>query len=125
MRKNRLSNKHKEKKDSKEDTMCYQCNKPGHVRRDCPLLKRKSKIEEPKKRFFKKKALHAQWDDSEPSTSEESSDDEAETANMCFMAEESSVSESSDFSFEELLNAFQELFEESRKMILKNKNFEI
>ena len=53
--------------------------------------------------------------------SEESSDDEAETANMCFMAEESSVSESFDFSFEELQNAFQELFEESRKMILKNK----
>ena len=41
MRKNRLSNKHKEKKDSKEDTMCYQCNKPGHIRRDCPLLKKK------------------------------------------------------------------------------------
>ena len=121
MRKNRLPNKHKERKDPKEDSMCYQCNKPGHLRRDCPLLKRKSKTEEPKKRFFKKKALHAQWDDSEPSTSEESSDDEAETANMCFMAE-SSVSESLDFSFEELQNAFQELFEESRKTILKNKH---
>ena len=119
MRRNRLPNKHKERKDPKEDSMCYQCNKPGHLRRDCPLLKRKSKTEEPKKRFFKKKALHAQWDDSEPSTSEESSDDEAETANMCFMAE-SSVSESLDFSFEELQNAFQKLFEESRKTIVKN-----
>ena len=121
MRRNRLPNKHKKRKDPKEDPMCYQCNKPGHLRRDCPLLKRKSKTEGPKKRFFKKTALHAQWDDSEPSTSEESSNDEAEIANMCFMAE-SSVSESLDFSFKELQNAFQKLFEESRKTILKNKH---
>ncbi|GAV76001.1 zf-CCHC domain-containing protein/UBN2 domain-containing protein [Cephalotus follicularis] len=54
---------------------CFECNKPGHIKVDCPQLK--------KKKLFKKKALKA-WHRSD----DESSDDEVteQVANLCFMA---------------------------------------
>ncbi|GAV57341.1 zf-CCHC domain-containing protein/UBN2 domain-containing protein, partial [Cephalotus follicularis] len=54
---------------------CFECNKPGHIKVDCPQLK--------KKKLFKKKALKA-WQLSD----DESSDDEVteQVANLCFMA---------------------------------------
>ncbi|GAV65064.1 zf-CCHC domain-containing protein/UBN2 domain-containing protein, partial [Cephalotus follicularis] len=54
---------------------CFECNKPGHIKVDCPQLKRK--------KLFKKKALKA-WHLSD----DESSDDEVteQVANLCFMA---------------------------------------
>ncbi|GAV60818.1 LOW QUALITY PROTEIN: zf-CCHC domain-containing protein/UBN2 domain-containing protein, partial [Cephalotus follicularis] len=54
---------------------CFECNKPGHIKVDCPQLK--------KKKLFKKKALKA-WHFSD----DDSSDDEVteQVANLCFMA---------------------------------------
>jgi hypothetical protein len=89
---------------------CFQCNKKGHIKRDCPqlaryakkdyekksgvkkLIKKFSKDEKeeqkPKKKVFrKKKALNATWDDSDSSESESTSDsDFDEEAHTCFMA---------------------------------------
>ncbi|GAV65566.1 zf-CCHC domain-containing protein/UBN2 domain-containing protein, partial [Cephalotus follicularis] len=53
---------------------CFECNKPGHIKVDCPQLK--------KKKLFKKKALKA-WhlSDDEPSEDEVTE----QVANLCFM----------------------------------------
>ncbi|GAV65882.1 zf-CCHC domain-containing protein/UBN2 domain-containing protein, partial [Cephalotus follicularis] len=69
-----LKSTHKE--DIKMDPpTCFECNKPGHIKVDCPQLK--------KKKLFKKKALKA-WHLSD----DESSEDEVteQVANLCFMA---------------------------------------
>ncbi|GAV58211.1 zf-CCHC domain-containing protein/UBN2 domain-containing protein, partial [Cephalotus follicularis] len=87
---------------------CFECNKPGHIKVDCPQLK--------KKKFFKKKALKA-WHLSD----DESSDDEVteQVANLCFMAlsdDEDSENEVDDsYTFGELKFAFDELLVEFKK----------
>ncbi|XP_074557881.1 uncharacterized protein LOC141813795 [Curcuma longa] len=63
----------------KTDVVCYECHKKGHVRNDCPKLK---KQEEKLKK--KKKALKATWDDSSSSSSEE--EIEKKTKHMALMA---------------------------------------
>ncbi|XP_074556829.1 uncharacterized protein LOC141812719 [Curcuma longa] len=50
----------------KTDVVCYECHKRGHVKNDCPEVK---KQEDKLKK--KKKALKATWDDSSSSSSEE------------------------------------------------------
>ncbi|OAY43379.2 hypothetical protein MANES_08G063666v8 [Manihot esculenta] len=67
----------------KEVVICYECNKPGHYKVDCPKLKKPIKK-------FKKKAFKATWDESSDSEEEEVGD---EIANMCFMALEESSDE--------------------------------
>ncbi|KAL4384360.1 hypothetical protein GQ457_15G017230 [Hibiscus cannabinus] len=70
LRKGEFKNKNRE--EEKDQLICYECKIPGHIRTDCPQLK--------KKRFGKKKKLKAHvatW------TDEESSDeDEKEVANL-------------------------------------------
>ncbi|KAL5571142.1 hypothetical protein UlMin_020739 [Ulmus minor] len=97
--------------------ICYECNKPGHIKPDCPQLK-----------HVKKKAMVAPWDDSDSSDSESEND---EQANVCVMTFQDEViyskPNSLDFSFDELLNAFEELHFEfeiliSKNEVLKNKN---
>ncbi|GAV86520.1 zf-CCHC domain-containing protein [Cephalotus follicularis] len=81
---------------------CFECNKQGHIKVDCPQLK--------KKKLFKKKALKA-WHLSD----DESSDDEVteQVANLCFMAssdtEESDNEVDDSYTFGELQFAFEEL----------------
>ncbi|GAV78811.1 zf-CCHC domain-containing protein/UBN2 domain-containing protein, partial [Cephalotus follicularis] len=95
---------------SKMDPLtCFECNKPGHIKVDCPQLK--------KKKIFKKKALKA-WHLSD----DESSDDEVteQVANLCFMAlsddDEDSENEVGDsYTFGELQFAFDELLVEFKK----------
>ncbi|GAV78869.1 zf-CCHC domain-containing protein/UBN2 domain-containing protein, partial [Cephalotus follicularis] len=82
---------------------CFECNKPGHIKVDCPQLK--------KKKVFKKKALKA-WHLSD----DESSDDEVteQVANLCFM--ELSDDEVGDsYTFGESQFAFDELLVEFKK----------
>ena len=74
-----LQSKYKnESKDTNNTYICYKCNKPGHLKKDCPLLKSnfKNKSEHSKKN---KKAYQATWDDSDSSSSEN------EVTNMCFI----------------------------------------
>ena len=73
----------KKQDSSKNDQMiCYECNKMGHIKSECPKLKKSFK----KDRKYKKErrqALKATLDDSS-----ESSDDDTdeEIINLCFMA---------------------------------------
>ncbi|KAH9667979.1 hypothetical protein KPL70_021252 [Citrus sinensis] len=63
----------KNQREKKGVITCYECKKPGHIRSECPLIKK-----------FKKKAMVATWDDSE----EDSSDEEGlqEVSNLALMA---------------------------------------
>ncbi|GAV61940.1 zf-CCHC domain-containing protein/UBN2 domain-containing protein, partial [Cephalotus follicularis] len=87
---------------------CFECNKPGHIKVDCPQLK--------KKKLYKKKALKA-WHLSD----DESSDDEVteQVANLCFMAlsddEDSENEVGNSYTFVELQFAFDELLVEFKK----------
>ncbi|KAL5561894.1 hypothetical protein UlMin_031641 [Ulmus minor] len=93
------------------EVICYECNKPGHYRSECPQLKQ-----------GRKKAMLATWDDSDSSDSESEKD---ECANVCFMTIHDEVInselDSSNFSFDELLDAFEELHTEFEILISKNK----
>ncbi|GAV85310.1 zf-CCHC domain-containing protein, partial [Cephalotus follicularis] len=87
---------------------CFECNKPGHIKVDCPQLKTK--------KLFKKKALKA-W---HLSDDDFSSDEVTEqVANLFFMA--LSVNEESDnevddsYTFGELQFTFDELLTEFKK----------
>ncbi|KAE8677928.1 hypothetical protein F3Y22_tig00111473pilonHSYRG00032 [Hibiscus syriacus] len=55
--------------------ICYECKKPGHVKYDCPQLKKKGQSKN------KHKAHVATWSDEESSDEEEQ-----EVANLCLMA---------------------------------------
>ncbi|GAV87379.1 LOW QUALITY PROTEIN: zf-CCHC domain-containing protein, partial [Cephalotus follicularis] len=86
---------------------CFDCNKLGHIKADCPLRKKK---------FSKKKALKA-WHLSD----DDSSDEEVteQVSNLCFM--ESSDNEESEnevddsYTFDELQFAFDELLIQFKK----------
>ncbi|GAV76982.1 zf-CCHC domain-containing protein/UBN2 domain-containing protein, partial [Cephalotus follicularis] len=87
---------------------CFECNKLGHIKVDCPQLK--------KKKLFKKKDLKA-WHLSD----DESSDDEVteQVANLCFMAssdnEERDNEVDDSYTFGELQFTFDELLVEFKK----------
>jgi FtsZ-binding cell division protein ZapB len=96
--------------------LCYGCNKPGHIKKDCPLLKSKTKLKNSNFNNFnkiqkkKKKAMSVTWDDSDESSSNEEEEQEDEhQAHMCFMGVDSENQVSSNEN-EELLDAFNELF---------------
>ncbi|GAV87646.1 LOW QUALITY PROTEIN: zf-CCHC domain-containing protein/UBN2 domain-containing protein, partial [Cephalotus follicularis] len=86
---------------------CFECNKPGHIKVDCPQLK--------KKKLFKKKALKA-W---HLSDDDSSNDEVTEAANLCFMAlsdnEENDNEVDVSYTFGELQFAFDELLVEFKK----------
>ncbi|GKV50250.1 hypothetical protein SLEP1_g56962 [Rubroshorea leprosula] len=74
-------------KPSKKYIKCYECNKMGHYRNECPQLK---KGEGKNKKSMKKKAFAATWSDDEASSTESESSLENGVANLCFMAQEDS-----------------------------------
>ncbi|GAV67591.1 UBN2 domain-containing protein [Cephalotus follicularis] len=93
------------------------------------MLKEKFNKEQFKKKnehSKNKKAMVATWDDSNPSSSEESESDE-EVVNLALMAmEEDASEEESDnevqFSFDELKNAYEKLYVDYESVCLKNKS---
>ena len=74
------------RKDETSSINCHECNNPGHIKKDCPNLKRKAK-----KFFKKKKALSVGWDESEPTDFENEEKEEANLSilneNVCFVAD--------------------------------------
>ncbi|GAV59253.1 zf-CCHC domain-containing protein/UBN2 domain-containing protein, partial [Cephalotus follicularis] len=87
---------------------CFECNKSGHIKADCPQLR--------KKKFSKKKAFKA-WHLSD----DDSSDEEVteQVASLCFMAssdnEESDNEVDDSYTFDELQYAFDELLIQFKK----------
>ncbi|MQL98591.1 hypothetical protein Taro_031300, partial [Colocasia esculenta] len=78
-----------QKKEKKEkEPVCYEYGKPGHLRPDCPKLKKTGQPEKSKKQHkkFKRKAMTATWDNEEATTSESSnSDSEKEQESLARM----------------------------------------
>ncbi|GAV81660.1 LOW QUALITY PROTEIN: zf-CCHC domain-containing protein/UBN2 domain-containing protein, partial [Cephalotus follicularis] len=102
----------------REEPTCYECKKQGHFKNECPNLKKKEKFN--KEQSKKKKAFVATWDDSDPSSSEEESDEEV--ANIAFMAIEEEDEDEVNFTFDELQNAYENLFNEYKNVCIKNKS---
>ena len=65
----------KSRKRENDLILCYKCKKLGHIKFECPILKKQSKKPS-------KKAMVATWSDSEASD-DDSYDDEV--ANICLM----------------------------------------
>ncbi|GAV67404.1 zf-CCHC domain-containing protein [Cephalotus follicularis] len=108
-----------EESSKRDEPTCYECNKPGHYKNECPNLKKKEPFKKKKEFFKKKKAMVATWSDSDPSTSEEESDEEV--AHIAYMAIEDEEDEV-NFSFDELQNAYEKLYVEYENVCLKNKS---
>ncbi|KAH1046917.1 hypothetical protein J1N35_037701 [Gossypium stocksii] len=63
------------KKKEKDQIICYECKKSGHIKFDCPQLKKKGALKQ------KKKAMMTTWSNINSSDS----DDDNEVANLCLM----------------------------------------
>ncbi|GKV39413.1 hypothetical protein SLEP1_g47178 [Rubroshorea leprosula] len=82
--------KRDEGESTKRSVKCYECNKMGHYRNECPKLK---KGEGKNKKSMKKKAFTATWSNDETSSTENESSLENGVANLCFMAQEDSYND--------------------------------
>ncbi|MQL76149.1 hypothetical protein Taro_008538 [Colocasia esculenta] len=112
----------------KGETICYECKKPGHIKADCPMIKKndhKKKDSSKKFRRYKKKAMAAAWENSSDSDSESSSSSDEEEANLALMAniEEKVTSDSSfdscnnsDSDSDNLESAFNELYDKYKEV---------
>ena len=65
--------------------LCFGCELPGHVVKDCPTLQIKAGKRRQKAENEFKRAMIATWSDSDLSESE---DEEEQVVNLCFMANE-------------------------------------
>ncbi len=111
--------KFREKKTN--EVTCYECKKPGHIKPECPNLKKKNKKFH---RKGKKKGLLSTWDDSDISSSEEENAEAAHLALMANTDSESSEDESEVYTEpSELEKDYKNLLRDSQ--ILVARYFEI
>ena len=102
----------KGEKSKKDEVICYECKRSGHIRTDCPLLKSSKKS--------KKKAMKATWDDSSESESEVE-----EMANLGLMAHNDKDDEHDDkvtlepLSIDELFENFESMQNDLEKLSSK------
>ena len=104
-----------ERKDETDFISCYEYNKPGHIKKDCPNLKGKAK------KFFKKqKVLYVGWDKLEPSDSENEKKDEANLGisneNIYFMADNKQITLDDYITSEKIEDAYIELVAKYKKL---------
>ena len=97
--------------EEKKDLVFFKCKKLGHIKYDFHLYKSEAKRR-------KKKAIMATWSESEDEFSEE--ENEKEVANMCFMAIDELDEVNFNISDEDIHEAFQALYEDLKKLGLKN-----
>ncbi|GAV69280.1 LOW QUALITY PROTEIN: zf-CCHC domain-containing protein/UBN2 domain-containing protein, partial [Cephalotus follicularis] len=84
----------KENRAKKEEVICFECNKPGHYKSDCPTKK--------KEFMKKKKAMVATWDDNDESSSDEDTREQVvQLALMAFKEEEEE--ENDEVTYDELV----------------------
>ena len=105
----------------KSDIVCYECKKQGHMRGECPELKKKLK----KDKFTSKKAkaMLATWsDEDEDEDAQETSDDEEVKCLMARGDDSSEVNFSfNDFTASEWEEAYTTLFENFREYKSENR----
>nr|XP_029153406.1 uncharacterized protein LOC114927553 [Arachis hypogaea] len=115
----RFKNKGKEsfsskyfKKDQAKFT-CHYCKEPGHLKSNCPQLRKDKKSKKDKK-----KVMMATWEDLENDTSFEDSDQEAQ---LCLMADHNDEDEVdlSDLSIDELHYIIKDFAMNSKKILDK------
>ncbi|GAV73884.1 zf-CCHC domain-containing protein/UBN2 domain-containing protein, partial [Cephalotus follicularis] len=82
-------------KTKKEEIICFECNKPGHYKSECPRLKKA------KDTIKKKKAMLATWSNSDESSSEE--EENQEVAQLALMAINDSDEDEDENEVSELL----------------------
>ena len=114
------------KDQKRNEPLCYECKKPGHIKADCPMLKKndhKKKDSSKKFRRFKKKAMAAAWENSSDSDNESSSSSEEEEANLALMANtgdkvtsDSSFDSCNDSDSDNLESAFNELYDKYKEV---------
>ncbi|WRX26832.1 GAG-pre-integrase domain - like 10 [Theobroma cacao] len=78
-------NRNKIDSNKKEELICYECKKLGHIKFECPLLKDET-LKKNKK--SKRAMVAAAWSDSETSSSEAEDEKSKERANICLMAQD-------------------------------------
>ncbi|GAV62312.1 UBN2 domain-containing protein, partial [Cephalotus follicularis] len=109
-----------EESSKREEPTCYECKRPVHFKNQCPNLKKKEQFKKKNEYFKKKKAMVATWSDSDSSSSEEESDEEV--AHIAYMAIEDEGENEVNFTFDELQNAYENIYVEYENVSLKNKS---
>jgi len=108
---------------------CYNCGKQGHIKIECPNINqgKEKSIDSKKENKPKERHAYIAWEDNDDSTNS-SSHDESEEANLCLMArcESSSSSQVSSLSskdkndYNQLLHDFEKLHSEANKIVALN-----
>ncbi|GAV83812.1 zf-CCHC domain-containing protein/UBN2 domain-containing protein [Cephalotus follicularis] len=83
----------------KEEIICFECNKPGHYKSECPRLKKT------KDTIKKKKAMLDTWSDSDESSSDE--EENQEVAQIALMAMNDSDEDEDENEVSELLDLLE------------------
>ncbi|GAV75134.1 LOW QUALITY PROTEIN: zf-CCHC domain-containing protein/UBN2 domain-containing protein, partial [Cephalotus follicularis] len=103
-----------EESSKKEEPTCYECKKAGHLKNECPNLKKKERFNKSNSRKIMSIPRRRKQCDEE-------------VVNLALMALEEDTSEDEsenevNFTFDELQNAYENLFNEYENVCLKNKS---